>query len=39
MDKENRLGVPQGKGEGVGWMGICGGYMQTVLFVWMGSGA
>ena len=33
MAKKSRLGIPQGKSEGVGWMGTVGVWkMQTVIF-------
>ena len=40
MIKEKRVGVPRGKGEGVGWLGILGGFGYKLLYLeWMGNGA
>ena len=33
MAKESKFQVPKGEGEGVGWIGILGGFwMQTTVF-------
>ena len=38
MAKERRLGVPRGKGERIGWMGILGAFwMQVVIFGTVGQ--
>ena len=37
MAKKSRLGVPRGKGEGAGRMGICGGRgLDTNCYIWNG---